>query len=835
MIHAHSDFDGAPGNLRAAIDAVCDSVAPTWPLDRFIAVSPYWAHRDQQFAAVSDWLPRVADSNLTMPSAFYRDAWNAGAIQPGHLRLALAEAGAPVSEAALIAALADADPVRSPLPLLSDVLDANRDLTHRPAWRDAITHQVSQFCGAYFDRDQADWHTPRRDGLYGAWLSAIIDDRSVALLMDAPAIRERARQLPRDAIASIAWAQGRLALPGGRFADLLQVALMRINGWAAWCAYLRWQARLAGTDDDHIIDLLAVRLAWECLVDDGSRAPASTWEQWHRHWPEAPDPLPEPHTGSNALWQRAQEIAFQAPLAQALARARAPCDRPAAAVQLAFCIDVRSEVFRRALELVSPTSETLGCAGFFGLPLDYTPIGSHGSRPQLPGLLAPKINATDSTGRSGTDRRIAQRRRVRLRRMASWEPFRRLPASAFTRVEALGVGYLGKLIRRSLPSDAPVVATDRLALTAAEAALLHPELDLPDANVSGGRVALARDVLRAMSLTERFARLVLLVGHGSQSANNPQAAGLDCGACCGQTGEVNARALAGLLNDPTVRAGLLGQAIRIPDTTHFMAGLHNTTTDDVVVFDQDRVPAGHRDDLARLLDALAAAGVKARAERAPGLGLAHLAARPEALATAIRRRANDWAQTRPEWGLADNAAFLVAPRWRSRGIDLKGRVFLHEYDHQRDVDGSVLELIMTAPMIVAHWINMQYYASTVDNLHFGSGNKQLHNVVGGRIGVFEGNGGDLRIGLARQSIHDGRRYVHTPLRLSVFIEAGQPAVDAVIARHATVRQLINNAWLHLFRIEPGGPAVYRYRRGLWEPWAFADGQATSHPPLQNTA
>jgi uncharacterized protein YbcC (UPF0753/DUF2309 family) len=103
--------------------------------------------------------------------------------------------------------------------------------------------------------------------------------------------------------------------------------------------------------------------------------------------------------------------------------------------------------------------------------------------------------------------------------------------------------------------------------------------------------------------------------------------------------------------------------------------------------------------------------------------------------------------------------------------------------------------------VVANWINLQYLTSTTDNLRFGSGNKVLHNVVGGRIGVFEGNGGDLRIGLAHQSLHDGQRWVHRPLRLTVVIEAPQGMIDKVIAEHAAVSDLVINGWLYLLRID----------------------------------
>jgi len=170
------------------------------------------------------------------------------------------------------------------------------------------------------------------------------------------------------------------------------------------------------------------------------------------------------------------------------------------------------------------------------------------------------------------------------------------------------------------------------------------------------------------------------------------------------------------------------------------------------------------------------------------------------VAANVRRRGRDWSQVRPEWALANNAAFIAAPRGRTLDADLEGRTFLHEYQWQTDSGFQILELIMTAPMVVAIWINMQYYGSVVDNRHFGSGNKVLHNVVGGAIGVLEGNGGDLRVGLPMQSLHDGERWVHEPLRLSVFIEAPEAAIEEVIARHETVRQLVDYGWLHLFRI-----------------------------------
>ncbi len=301
------------------------------------------------------------------------------------------------------------------------------------------------------------------------------------------------------------------------------------------------------------------------------------------------------------------------------------------------------------------------------------------------------------------------------------------------------------------------------------------------------------------------------MGHGSETKNNAYAAALDCGACSGQPGDVNARAAAALLNDPAVRAGLVARGIAVPATTRFVGALHNTTTDEVTLFDDDAATAPA--ELAHVQAVLDRAGIATRRARAPRLGLIE---RTDAqLHAAVVKRARSWAEVRPEWGLAGNAMLIVAPRERSQHIDLDGRAFLHDYRAEDDPDHAILEAIMTGPMVVAHWINFQYYASTVDNLRYGCGDKVLHNIVGGHLGVFEGNGGDLRVGLSRQSLHDGERWVHAPLRLAVVIEASRPAIEGVLTRHPKVRELVDNAWLHLFQLDAPERAVFARRGGGW--------------------
>lgn len=852
--------------LAEATEAACATIAPAWPLDRLIAVNPHWGRIGTHFEAVGARLRERTGSRLHMPLWYYRHAWERGEIAREDLYQAIQERGmanTKAMSAAMIDALHADDEANapvSPLPLPSDLRDAGRDLRRAPAWRETITHQISQFCAAWFDRHQADWHLSHHGSLYAAWRATMMADRGVALLMHDDAPRQRAARLPHDAHALLAMVVQELGVPHTQWAVLFEVALSRIVGWASWCAWLRWEATLSGAtkkadgengeetgnnqgaeDADALLDLLAIRIAWEWLLDDGERAADSLHSRWLHAWAgvDARESLPAEHAAEGNLpvdaaviWQRAQECAFQRQLIDTLMAKRMssiPTDAasetpPAVRAQAVFCIDVRSEVFRRALEATAPNVRTLGFAGFFGLPLRWRPQGAATVLPLLPGLIAPVLEAGEGAAQSEVEtdpheaateanpvalpaKGAGSRYRAQARSAMQWRAFRRLPASAFSMVESLGLFHLPGLLRRALAGSDSADAGLGVLREQGRAGLQLPALTPEQA------AAMLADILRTMGLSRDFAPLVLLVGHGSRTANNPHAAGLQCGACGGQAGDINARTLAALLNDRANRRALADRGITISDATHFLPALHDTVTDEVALLDVAQVPSTHAQAVDWMRQQLVSAARLARKERAAALDV-QADAPAGVLEKLLRMRGRDWAQTRPEWGLTNNAALVVAPRRITRGCDLAGRAFLHEYDAADDPDGIVLTRIMTAPMVVAHWINLQYFASTVDPLHYGSGNKLLHNVVGGRIGVFEGNGGDLRIGLPLQSVHDGSHWRHAPVRLTVVIAASRAAIDAVIAAQPTVAQLVKNRWLHLFRIEDG--QMERYAAHGWE-------------------
>ena len=797
-------------DVRDAVQRACARIAPTWPLDRFIAVNPLWERTAEPLPTVAAELAALSGARLLMPRGWYAEAWREGRLRREHLRAAVARAGANVTEERLVSLLEGREPAAPRRALVADVLDA-RAPEPGLSWRELVVQRTSQLCASYFDEGQA-LLTPSKDGgLYATWRRSAAGDFGPGVLKGSRGFRAAVAALPERAEDVPGVALAELGVPEAEHERYLAALLLDVNGWASWCAFLRWQARLEGRDDGHLAELLAIRLAWELvLFRSGHDGLEADWRRAMAGWP-AVDRAAQLARADDWLLQDALELAHQASLAAKL-ETRFAASRPEAPrVQAVFCIDVRSEVFRRAFEARDPGIQTLGFAGFFGLPIEYAAVGAEHARPQLPGLLAPKLRVTEG-GPDG----LASERRARLQAGHAWKTFRGGGLSSFAFVEAVGLFAAAELLEASRAAPhARVARHERAGLAEQEAHALAPRLS---SAVDGtplsldARVALAEGMLRGMSLTRGFAPLVLLVGHGSQTRNNPHAAGLDCGACGGQTGEVNARAAAALLNEPEVRERLAARGIDVPVATRFVAALHDTTTDEVTVFDVGEVPG-----LDEAIAQLRHAGAAARRERAPSLGLGGLG--DDALHAAVQSRARNWAEVRPEWGLAGNASFIVAPRERTRGLDLGGRSFLHEYRFEEDRDGSVLELIMTAPMVVTHWINFQYYASTVDNERYGSGNKVLHNVVGGRLGVFEGNGGDLRIGLPLQSLHDGTRWVHEPLRLSVFIEAPADAIDRVLAKHARVRQLVEGRWLHLFQLDRASATIRQRHGDGWSPVA----------------
>ncbi|WP_255198529.1 DUF2309 domain-containing protein [Halorarius litoreus] len=783
--------------IQESIDAAADVVGSVWPLHSFVTANPLAGFEDQPFhEAVASAERLLGGDGYPSPEVFRR-AWEAGQIDTDVLREALRANGY------------DADP-EAALDRMAAVatVDAGDEDSTATDQVDAV---VTKWLAAFLDQGQADWPMPNREaGFYEAFRSVarydtdIPDTDAVAALPDQPV------EAIRAALAEY---------PAGQWRDVFEFQLAALPGWTG---YIKQRA---ATDDAWqsaypitLPEYLAVRLTLATQFD----APIASAEA-----PDSDDVAAEP-AGDRPLpevWLSAWETTYRRELVGSLTEASESVatatdgGRPDA--QLVFCIDTRSEIIRRHIEAAGDY-ETHGYAGFFGIPMRYVGYDSDVSVDACPPILDAQhhiedrpVANDDAHARYDRWNAAVETANATVKRLKS------NAATAFSFVETAGVGYGAALVARTLlptrvydlfetadertPDDhevcAPTVDHDPDA-----------DHDLPAGLTLDEKVEYAATAFELMGW-EQFARVVVFTGHAGQTTNNPFESSLDCGACAGNPGGPNARVLATICNDESVKAALRDRGIDVSEDTVFVAGEHNTTTDEVELY-TDSVPETHATDVDQLRADLDIARTGAAAERADDMGAA-----ADAGVRETERRAADWAETRPEWGLAGNAAFVIGPRALTAGLDLDGRSFLHSYDWQTDSDGAALEAIMTGPMVITQWINAQYYFSTVDNATYGSGSKVTHNPVG-NVGVYQGNGGDLMTGLPLQSLlsADDEPY-HQPLRLSTVIHAPVERVADVLADHETLRSLLDNGWLSLTVVDPEQDhrALHYEDEGTWTP------------------
>ncbi len=501
-------------------------------------------------------------------------------------------------------------------------------------------------------------------------------------------------------------------------------------------------------------------------------------------------------------------------------------DRPQA--QIVFCMDDREEGIRRHLEEHNPAIETLGAAGFFGVAINWKGLDDARESALCPIVDKPshKVHEIElpreARNKQHHDQRLTLLGRLKdLLFNATRHGLVRgsavLACAAPVLLASLTAKQLhpqshGKWIDRINTWFAPPVETT-ITLTASEDGTAAS----PERNRSGFTDAeqafRVGKLLRIMGLTHGFAPLVIMMGHGSGSKNNPHRAAYDCGACSGRHGGPNARVFAAMANRPEVRAILSREGIHIPGDTWFVGANHNTCDESFTWFDLSLVPTSSTPLVTQCTRDLEVAARMSAQERCRKVASAPDDPDPHVALDHFRGRSLDVSQARPELGHATNAAAFVGRRSISRGLFLDRRVFLISYDPHTDPTGEVLQGILLNVTPVGAGINLEYYFSTVNNERLGCGSKVTHNLTG-FFGIMDGTESDLRTGLPFQMIE-----IHEAMRLQIMVEAETRILTEIYQRQPLLQELVGNGWVLLSAKDPHGPDIHVFKPGQgWIAW-----------------
>ncbi|MFC3885572.1 DUF2309 domain-containing protein [Bacillus songklensis] len=851
-------------DINELVKSASKVIAPLGPINTFAARNPWMGLEGQPFELVARRLKDTCDVHIYPNDSMFQSARNRGEINQDFLEMGLQhwldlqslELPRGVGERFCRAALMQDKPSSNLLAVpelkslarklrrfKSQITEKHSVQTYSQCLEqlagERVAHDLNRhiikWCKLFLDESQAVWSMPNREeGFYHAWRGLVQHDPALS-----HQIRKQLNNLPKEADHALKEALLALEIPYSEIQDYLEAHLLALPGWAGM---MLWRSQQSTQENSLLTEYLAVRISMEwALIKPYLPLPEqrmdkillepliAAWAQWGNLPINAWSQLSSIEVKArltlayrfdkilrNRIWLEAWEKTYEDQLMKMITSKQltAADHIKSALAQFVFCIDVRSEPFRRKLEKAGPF-ETFGTAGFFGLPIKTNELGSKHSHNSLPVMFKPQFKVKESSTEFEL-KQYQQRQQAVNSLSCTFKTMKHNLLSSLLLPEISGPWLsLQTLARSFVPRSAGYtfrkIRDTWLNKPSTELLLDHvhtSETELPVGFSEEEKVHYARQALKMMGLTDHFAPLVVICGHGSHSTNNPYASALDCGACGGASSGFNARVLAALCNLPMVRQTLEIEGISIPKDTVFAAAEHITTLDQLRWLYVPELSDAAQKAFNRIQATLPKVSDEANAERIsqlPNLGSDYKNPKAEA-----QRFAEDWSEVRPEWGLARNAAFIIGERRLTQECNLGGRAFLHNYNWQKDKNGALLANIITGPVTVAQWINLQYYASTVAPYYYGSGNKATQTVTAG-IGVMQGNASDLLAGLPWQSVMQSDQEIyHVPMRLLVVVQAPREYVERLLDHDLALHQKVQNGWIRLASIDP---------EGHWESWS----------------
>lgn len=474
--------------------------------------------------------------------------------------------------------------------------------------------------------------------------------------------------------------------------------------------------------------------------------------------------------------------------------------------QVVCCMDDREESFRRYLEM-NQNCETYGIAGHFGLNILYKGYFDKTYRALCPINVVPEYKVTESVVSLHRFKHILLRIWGEMKWIATKSS--RTLVGGFVQSVLGGVLGVFPFILDVIDPRITYVFKKKISNFFQSAIVTKLTYKTEDGVENGipleARVDFAESFLKVIGMRKTFASSVFIMGHGSSSLNNPHKAAYDCGACGGGIGASNARLIAAILNESTVRKGLKSRGIDIPEATRFIGGYHNTCSDEIDFFDITDLK--DNDAIQSNIGEIKIASMYESQERCRRFNDIPEERNPEYYLKCVQARSLDLRQPRPEYGHSTNAIFIIGPRSHSRNLFLDRRAFLLSYDPFQDKDGNVLKKLMNAVVPVVSGINLEYYFSFIDNEFYGCGTKLPHN-INGLVAVMNGHLSDLRLGLPWQMVE-----IHQPVRLFLMIVCELSLVEKLFKQPNSFTNLIENEWINVAVDDPLTNKLWFYKGG----------------------
>ena len=478
-----------------------------------------------------------------------------------------------------------------------------------------INNQMIKWIAAFVDEGLAGWEMPLRNkGFFRAWKDLAQWDRSGHFL-GIHDFQQKVQDLSGEPEDIIVWYLRRLGIPEEQWKLYLSRELSQLPGWTRYIRWLG-EHPTYHAQREHPIDTcqyLAVRLFYEVelsqvvcerewRIDGTISALKSYWEDRLEEYEDrmgqsahSVDPLTQaicqdawrlfhlaqclelspiemhdlslsdsrtllgwleafPSDLHGPVWLEAYEDAFRVDIIRKLLahREKAPQSDSRPRAQMVFCIDVRSESFRRHIEAQGPY-ETFGFAGFFGIPINHQAFDRNERSDLCPVLLSPNHAVTEipRPGEETALQKYSTGTRWNQLGHHLFHDLKRNPVGSLMVIDVLGLFFSLGLIGKTLILKPYHAITSWIARWFAFSVptqisvstpskpmnLLDEEKSQAEESPSGlaqgfslsEQATFIENGLRAMGLTGNFGRLIVLCGHGSQTDNNPYFGALDCG------------------------------------------------------------------------------------------------------------------------------------------------------------------------------------------------------------------------------------------------------------------------------------------------------------------